>query len=118
MDKILIKDLIAHGIIGVYDWERREPQKILINVILFTDLHKASREDDINYSIDYEQVAKQIKRHAEEVKRLTVEALAGDLANICLQYPGVDKVTIRVEKPDAIEFTSAVGVEITRSQIE
>jgi len=118
MDKILIKDLIANGIIGVYEWERQNPQEILINIILYTNLYKASKKDDISHSIDYEQVAKRIKQHAEEAKRLTVEALAGDIAMICLQYPGVDKVTIRVEKPGAVEFTSAVGVEITRSRIE
>jgi len=59
MDKVLIKDLVARGVIGVYDWERVKPQEILINIILFGDLSKAGETDDIKDSIDYKAVAKE-----------------------------------------------------------
>ena len=38
MDKIIIRDLIARGIIGINDWEREKPQEILINIELYVDL--------------------------------------------------------------------------------
>ena len=40
MDKILITDLSARGIIGIHDWERQKPQEILINLTLFVDLRQ------------------------------------------------------------------------------
>ena len=33
-DKILVKDLLLRGIIGLNDWERENRQDILINLIL------------------------------------------------------------------------------------
>ena len=53
MDKVFVKDLLARGIIGVYDWEREQPQDILINIIIETDLHRAGQTDDIQHrSVD------------------------------------------------------------------
>ena len=89
MDKVFINDLIARGIIGVNDWEREKPQEILINVVLLTDLHKAGNSDAIQDSVNYRTVAKKILAHAETAQRQTVEALAADLARICLGEPGV-----------------------------
>ena len=116
MDQIFIKDLVAHGIIGINDWERETPQEMLINIVLFTDLRKAGESDDIHDSVDYQSVAEKILAHAETARRLTVEALAGDLAQICLEDPRVEKVQVRVEKPGAVRFTRSVGVEIERSK--
>ena len=114
MDKILIKDLKVTGIIGIYEQERTTPQEMLINVILFTDTRKAAETDDIALCVDYEKVALKVKAHAQTARRLTVEALAEDLARLCLETPGVQRVNIKVEKTQAIAFTSAVGVEIER----
>ena len=45
MDKVIIKDLRARGIIGVNDWERDKPQEILINITVFTDTRRAGETD-------------------------------------------------------------------------
>lgn len=45
MDKVIIKNLLARGIIGVNDWERKRAQNILINITLFTDTHRAAETD-------------------------------------------------------------------------
>ena len=115
MDEVLIKDLVARGIIGVNDWERERPQEILINIVLFADLKKAGKTDNLEDCVDYRTVAKKVIAHAESAHRLTVEALAADLARICLEVPGVVKVRLRVEKPGAVRFARSVGVEIERS---
>jgi len=61
-------------------------------------------------------VSKKVQAHAETAERLTVEALANDLAEICLEEKGVQKVVIRIEKPGAVRFAESVGVEIERSR--
>ncbi len=118
MDQIIIKNLVARGIIGVNDWEREIPQEILINVVLFTDLQKSGESDYIQDSVNYRTVAKKLLKHAETAKRQTVEALAADLADISLDEPGVQKVRIMVEKPGAVRFSSSVGVKIERTKKE
>jgi FolB domain-containing protein len=116
MDQIIISDLVARGIIGINDWEREKPQEILINLILFGDLRKAGENDDIQDTINYRTVAKKVQAHAESSRRFTVEALAADLASLCLEEPGVLKVRVRVEKPRAVRFSRSVGVEIEREK--
>ena len=115
MDKIIIKDLVARGIIGLNDWEREKPQEMIINITIFTDIRKAAATDDVKYSVNYRTIAKKAQAHAESAGRLTVEALAEDIARICLEQPNAQKVIVRVEKPGAVRFSKSVGVEIERS---
>jgi FolB domain-containing protein len=115
MDKVIIKDLVARGIIGLNDWEREKPQEMIINIIIFTDIRKAAETDDIQHSVNYRTIAKKAQAHAETAARLTVEALAEDIAKMCLEDPNTKKVQVRVEKPGAVRFSKSVGVEIERS---
>ena len=114
MDKILIKNLHAHGIIGVYDEERITPQAMLINITLYADTRKAAESDNLTDCINYDALSQKVRNHAETVQRLTVEALAEDIAKLCLKEKGVKKVRVRVEKPDALDYVDQVGVEIKR----
>jgi len=116
MDKIVINDLLARGIIGVNDWEREKPQEILINIVLFTDLRKAGESDRLEDSVSYRTIAKKAMSYAETSKCLTVEKLATDLAKICLEETGIIKVQVSVEKPGAVRFAKSVGVEIERNR--
>ena len=118
MDKIIIKDLLARGIIGVNDWERKRAQDILINITIFADIRRAAENDDLEYSVNYSTLSKKILAHAESAARLTVEALANDLAKLCLAEPNVQRVIVRVEKPGAVRFAESVGVEIERGRDE
>ncbi len=116
MDQVFINDLLVRGILGVNEWEREKPQDILINIVLFNDQKKAGKSDMLADCVNYRSVAKKVQAHAETAKRLTVEALAADLARLCLEEPGVQKVRVRVEKPGAVRFSRSVGVEIDRSK--
>lgn len=116
MDKIFIRDLRICGILGVYEHERHTPQDILVNITLFTDTHRAAKTDDLADCVDYDALAQSIRAMAESARRFTVEALAEDIADLCLNRPRVRKVTVRVEKPGAIREASSAGVEIERKR--
>ncbi len=118
MDKVIIKNLLARGIIGVNDWERKRAQNILINITILTDTRQAGRTDNLDDCVNYSTMSKKLLAHAENINRLTVEALANDLAKLCLEEKGVQKVIVRVEKPGAVRFAESVGVEIERSRDE
>ena len=118
MDKVIIKDLLARGIIGVNDWERKRAQDILINITMFTDTRRAGESDNLEDCVNYSTISKKMLAHAERVNRLTVEALANDLAKICLEEQSVQRVIVSVEKPGAVRFAKSVGVEIERSRDE
>lgn len=116
MDRVIIRDLVARGIIGVNDWEREKQQEILINIVASTNTRAAAKSDALRDCVDYRALAKKAREHAESAARHTVEALANDLAELCLQDPAIDEVIVRVEKPGAVRFSASVGVEIERKR--
>jgi len=114
MDKVLIQDLHVLGILGVNDWERNTPREIILNVTLFTAPRPADRPDSLAGCVDYSLLAKDIRALVEAARRFTVEALAEDVAELCLKRPEVRKVVVKVEKPGAVQEVRSVGVEIER----
>jgi FolB domain-containing protein len=116
MDQICIRDLIVYGILGVHDWERQNPRRIVINLTIYTDLQKAGHTDDIGDTVDYSEVAKKVKALVEKAERYTIEALAEDIAALCLEIPKINSVRVNVEKPGAIQHSRAIGVEIERTR--
>ncbi len=117
MDQVIIKDLLVRGVIGVNPEERDNEQDILINLVLFNDQQRAGETDDLADSVSYSAVANKIAAHVKDVRRFTVEALAADLARLCLEEPGVQRVRVRVEKPHAVLLARSVGVEIERGKL-
>ena len=117
MDKILIKDLLVRGIVGINDWEREKLQDILINLEIEHDLRKASLSDDIEDTLNYRSITKEIIELVDTGKPYLVEKLAHDIARIAVQH-GAQKVKVRVEKPMALRFAESVGVEVVREAHE
>jgi FolB domain-containing protein len=115
-DRIEIRDLLLRGILGINAEERDKKQDILVNLTLFADLREAGRSDDIADTANYRTITKRLIEHVEQVGRFTVEALAADIARLCLEDPRVARVRVRVEKPGALRFARSVGVEIERSR--
>ncbi len=116
MDKIFVKDLLVRGVIGVNDWERKTAQDILINITVFADTHRVGETDRLEDSVNYKTLAKKAQACAETKARFTVEALTNDIAKLCLEEKGVQKVIVRVEKPGAVRFAQSVGVEVERDR--
>lgn len=114
MDEIFIEDLLIRSVIGISDREREQPQDILVNITMYADTSRAGRSDNVNDTINYRTVAKSILAHTEKVNRYTVEALAEDIADLCLENSDISGVKVRVEKPGAVRFSRSVGVTITR----
>jgi len=114
-DRILIRDLLVRGIVGINPEERRAKQDVVINLELTVDTRAAAKSDDIAHAVNYRSVCKRIIEHVEGSAPLLVERLAGDIARIVLQEFAVERVRVRVEKPGALRFARSVGVEIERA---
>jgi FolB domain-containing protein len=117
-DKILVKDLLLRGIIGINEWERENQQDILINLTLFTDIRPAGTSDRVEDILNYRTITKAIIAHVEQSRYYTVEALATAVARICVVDYGADRALVRVEKPGALRFAQSVGVEIERERAD
>lgn len=115
-DRIVIKDLLVRGIVGINENERRKRQDILINLAMQADIRPSGESDDITQTVNYRTVAKSIISLVEGSSYFTVEKLATEVARLILVEHEVFEVTVTVEKPGALRFARSVGVTITRSR--
>jgi D-erythro-7,8-dihydroneopterin triphosphate epimerase len=115
-DKIHITDLLIRCIIGANDWERTQPQDVLINIILYTDMAGPCATDRIEDAVDYKEIKKQVIAMVEASSFHLIERLAAEIAAICLAHPAVTAARVRVDKPGALRFAKTVGVEILRKR--
>jgi dihydroneopterin aldolase/D-erythro-7,8-dihydroneopterin triphosphate epimerase len=116
LDRIEVQDLLLRCIIGINDSERRNKQDVVINIILWADLAKAAAADDIEATVNYRTLTKQVIEHVEKSSYFLVEALAEHIAGICLQYGPVRRVQVSVNKPSALRFARSVGVVLQRER--
>ena len=115
-DKIVIKDLLLRGIIGVNDWERENRQDILVNLEVYTDLRAAARSDAMADALNYRTLTKAVIAYVESSNHHLIETLATEIARICIVGHGADRAVVRVEKPGALRFAASVGVVIERGR--
>ncbi len=116
MDKIIIRDFLLRGIIGINPDERIKKQDILLNIVLYTDIRPAAETDDIAYAANYKAISKRVMEYVEASQHLLVERLATEIARLILSEYAVSRVVVRVEKPGALRFVRSVGVEIDRAR--
>lgn len=117
-DRILIKDLFLRTIIGVNEDERTQRQDVLINLIVETDTRQAGHSDDIAHAVNYKTLTKRVIELVEGSEYLLVERLAEEIAALCLEDSRVERVSVTVEKPQALRFARSVGVCIERSRAD
>jgi D-erythro-7,8-dihydroneopterin triphosphate epimerase len=115
-DRILIQDLHLRTIIGINDEERTDRQDVLINLIVETDTRAAGNSDEIADAVNYRTLTKEIIELVETSRFLLVERLAEEIARLCLSDVRVERVSVTVEKPQALRFARSVGVSIERSR--
>jgi FolB domain-containing protein len=116
MDKVIVKDLLVRGILGINPEERVKKQDILVNLIMYADVNRAAETDDIADAVNYKSISKRVIQHIEDGSDFLVEKLVTDLARIIITEFGVVRVMVRVEKPGALRFAESVGIEIERTR--
>ncbi|MFQ5661618.1 MAG: dihydroneopterin aldolase [Gammaproteobacteria bacterium] len=116
MDIIYLNDLHVETIIGIFDWERRTRQKVILDIEMGTDCRKAAASDDINDTVNYKAVAKRIIAFVEESEFELVETLAENVAGILLNEFKVPWCRLRLNKQGAVRGVRDVGVVIERGQ--
>lgn len=116
MDKIIISELIATGIVGVDHPERDFPQELIINAEIYYDFSNITETDNIEDGISYSDIAKLIRKLISESSFYTLEALGAYLIDqIFFNYPA-QAVRIRIEKEKFVRNTNRVGIEIYRER--
>ena len=115
-DKILINNLELFCIVGINDWERITPQKIIIDLEIETNLNLSIETDDISKTVNYRTIVKNIIKIIGSSKYKLIESIAGKISEICFEDNNILSVQISVFKPGAVRNTKSVGVSIRREK--
>nr|WP_298722704.1 dihydroneopterin aldolase [uncultured Steroidobacter sp.] len=114
MDKIFLSQLSVECIVGIWDWERRVKQTVIIDVEMAADIRKAAATDHIDDTIDYKRVAKRLLAFVGDSQYQLVETLTEAIARVIVTEFGVSWVKVRLNKRGAIRGARDVGIEIER----
>lgn len=118
MDIIYLRDLRIDTIIGIYDWERRMKQTIIIDLEMATDIRKAANSDNIEDTLNYKDVAKRLMSYVGDSEFELVETLAEKIAEIILTEFKVPWLRLSLNKKGAVRGVRDVGVIIERGSRE
>ena len=110
---LFIKNLIVRCIIGVNPYEREHEQEIRMQLFLWTDIARASRSDNLEDTLDYSALYKEVVSRVEHSRFYLIERLAYEVATICLQHPLTRKAKVVIEKIEALEKAESSGIELT-----
>tara|TARA_R110000782_G_scaffold16338_14_gene46960 strand:- start:1685 stop:2044 length:360 start_codon:yes stop_codon:yes gene_type:complete len=114
MDKIFLNELKVDTIIGIWEWERRIRQTVVIDLEMSADIAKAAATDEVADTLNYKSVAKRIQDFVAGSSFQLVETLAEKIAGIVRDEFDVQWVRVKVNKPGAIRGSKDVGVLIER----
>ena len=99
-DKILLEGMEFYAYHGVNESEKSQGQRFIVDVEMTADLGRASETDDLEDTVNYSRVFRVVKEIVEGPSRDLIETVAGEIARRVLEDFGVEKIRVKVSKPD------------------
>jgi len=117
-DELVISGIECFGHHGVFEHERRDGQRFVIDLALGVDSRPAATSDDLRDTVDYGSLVAQVKAAVEKDPVDLIETLAQRIADVSLWDARVEWARVTVHKPDApIDANfSDVALTITRKR--
>lgn len=113
MDKIFIRKLQIFTIIGIYEWEKKIKQKLLVNI---EAKPIQGHKWDLNNYLDYSKLSKAIIQKTENKQFLLIEEIAEFIAKIVINDFNAYWVRIKICKPFAVLKAKETGIVIERTK--
>ena len=117
MDIIFLRELKVETLIGVYEWEKRVPQTLQLDLEIALPNGCAGQSDDIADALNYADIVSRIQSVLRDRHFNLLEALAEHIAQILLNDFKAPWVKLSVAKLNAIRGSRMVGVTIERGEI-
>jgi dihydroneopterin aldolase len=114
MDRVLIEGLAVEATIGIFEWERRIRQRLVLDLEIATDVVRAAASDDIADALDYKAISKGVRALVQASQFHLVESVAEAVAKLLMSEFGAAWVRVAVRKPGAVTGAANVGVVIER----
>ena len=104
--------------IGVYEFEKKGEQRLLINVDLYIPLAVSTPvKDQLEEVVDYDFMRVTIANRMAQGHVHLQETLCDDVARSMLEHPNVRAVRVSTMKPDVYPDCDGVGVEVFQIKV-
>ncbi len=100
-DELVIRGVECFAHHGVFEFERRQGQRFVIDLMLGYDSRPAAASDDLRDTVDYGSLVAAVKDAVERDPVDLIETLAQRISDVCLLDNRVDWVRVTIHKPDA-----------------
>lgn len=102
MEKVILKDFEVRACHGVNPEEKINPQRFLITTVVYLDFENAAKFDDVDKTVSYSAIKKDIKCFFEQNCFNLIETLAVRCTKILLKkYSLAKRIDMTIKKPDA-----------------
>jgi 7,8-dihydroneopterin aldolase/epimerase/oxygenase len=118
MDIIFLQEVKVQTVLGVPEWERMQPQTVILDIELAMPHSRSCHTDAIGDTIDYGLIVARIRQLLTEQSFRLVEALAETVAQMILSEFSSPWVKVRVAKPGILPGVKQLGVMIERTTIK
>jgi len=113
-ESVIINDLTLNAKFGFYAKEKAEEQKLIFNIKLF--IEKTSYKDlDLKEVVDYDQIISIIKNILKKEINF-LETLASSIIDQIFLDKRINKIYLKIEKPNVIKECKSVGYEVTKKR--
>lgn len=113
---IKIKNLRLQPIIGVYKHERITKQELLVNIEIEYDAKSAIASDNLADALDYDLIKAQIIALADDSRFHLIERMADQVMAILMTDDRIERATVEIDKPEAIQEAESVSFTITKKR--
>lgn len=113
MDTISITGLTVFAHHGVLPHETALGQRFVIDLSIGCDTKTAGVSDELSDTLDYGRIASDVANLATARPVKLIETLAENIAELVLNQPGAQTVTVTVKKPSAPLAVLADHVAVT-----
>jgi len=116
VDILFLRDFRLDLIIGIYEWERKVPQPVRLDLEIGLPHSRAGSSDQVADTIDYGAVALRVKNFLHHTPQpiTLVESVAEHVATLVREEFGAPWVKVSVTKFAIVPGIKELGITIER----
>ncbi|EWH09873.1 dihydroneopterin aldolase [Catenovulum agarivorans DS-2] len=114
-DIVFIHNLTIETIIGVFNWEHKIKQSLILDLDIQWDNSAPAANDDLSLALDYSAVADFTQIYCSARQFELIETLGEKLCQVLFKKFPIEEIRLKITKPDALE-NARVGIVIERAR--
>ena len=115
-DCLFISQLSVDTSVGVFDWEHKVLQRVLIDLEAECDFSLAEVSDNIRDAISYAEVSETIIAICTSKHHQLLEHMAARICDELFDRYAISSLTLSIAKPGAVLQAGSVGIKVKRQK--